>query len=181
MASGMNTKHKCVFFDRDGIVNRCPNPERYVLNVEAFHLLSPFVDALRVVSEKGFKAVIITNQSGVERGAMTMETLDQIHDHMHALLEKDGLGLLDVMVCTSSDDGHTHRKPNPGMLLEAAEKHGLDLAHSWMIGDQERDVVAGKRAGCAKTVLVRKTDKPTVADFHLTELSELPELLRRSL
>jgi D-glycero-D-manno-heptose 1,7-bisphosphate phosphatase len=67
------------------------------------------------------------------------------------------------------------------MLLEAAERHGLDVAHSWMIGDQERDVVAGKRAGCAKTVLVRKTEKPTVADFHLREMSELAALLRREL
>lgn len=174
-------KHKCVFFDRDGIVNRCPDPERYVLNVKAFQLLSPFVDALRVVHEKGYKAVIITNQSGVGRGAMTQETLDEIHAHMHRLLEADGLGLLDVMVCTAADDAHPHRKPNPGMLLEAAEKHGLDLAQSWMVGDQERDVVAGKRAGCGKTVLVRKTDKPTVADYHLRELSELAALLRRSL
>jgi D-glycero-D-manno-heptose 1,7-bisphosphate phosphatase len=177
----MSAKQRCVFFDRDGIVNRCPDPARYVLNVEAFHLLSPFVDALRVVLEKGYKAVIITNQSGVGRGAMTQETLDEIHAHMHRLLEADGLGLLDVMVCTATDDNHSHRKPNPGMLLEAAERHGLDLPSSWMIGDQERDVVAGKRAGCGHTVLVRKTDKPTVADFHLRELSELPDLLRKHL
>ncbi|MFH0909266.1 MAG: HAD family hydrolase [bacterium] len=172
---------KCVFFDRDGIVNRCPNPVRYVMGVDAFHLLPEFVAALRVVDARGYKAVVVTNQSGVERGAMTMETVDEIHEHLHAELEKEGLGLLDVMVCTSADDSHSHRKPNPGMLLDAAEKYGLDLAHSWMIGDQERDVVAGKRAGCGKTVLVRDTAKPTVADFHLKSMAELADLLSQHL
>jgi histidinol-phosphate phosphatase family protein len=174
-------KQKCVFFDRDGIVNREPSPDRYVMDVHTFHLLPAFIEALRVVDEKGYRAVVVTNQSGVERGALTEETVQAIHDHMHELLQQEGLGLLDVMVCTSADDAHSHRKPNPGMLLEAAERHGLDVAHSWMIGDQERDVVAGKRAGCAKTVLVRKTEKPTVADFHLREMSELAALLRREL
>ncbi len=168
---------KCVFFDRDGIVNRCPNPERYVTRLEGFHLLPEFFAALRVVDARGYKAVVVTNQSGVERGAMTMETVDQLHDHLHAELEKVGLGILDVMVCTSADDNHSHRKPNPGMLLDAAEKYGLDLAHSWMIGDQERDVVAGKRAGCGKTVLVRDTAKPTVADFHIKNMAGLADLL----
>jgi D-glycero-D-manno-heptose 1,7-bisphosphate phosphatase len=172
---------KCVFFDRDGIVNRCPNPARYVMGVESFHLLPEFIESLRVVDERHFKAVVVTNQSGVDRGALTQETIDEIHDHLHAELEKVGLGLLDVMVCTSADDNHTHRKPNPGMLLDAAAKYGLDLAQSWMIGDQERDVVAGKRAGCGRTVLVRDSEKPTVADFHLKSMSELAEFLRKNL
>ena len=172
---------KCVFFDRDGIVNRCPNPERYVSRVEGFHLLPEFVAALRVVDARGFKAVVVTNQSGVERGAITRATVDDIHEHLHSELEKVGLGLLDVMVCTSTDDNHSHRKPNPGMLVEAAGKYGIDMAQSWMIGDQERDVVAGKRAGCGHTVLVRDTAKPTVADFRLKGMAELPGFLEKRL
>ena len=119
----------CVFFDRDGIVNHPPDDtRRYVLREEEFHLLPGFTDALRVVLQKGYKAVIVTNQSGVSKGRMTQADLDRIHAKLHALLEAEGLALHDVIECTSGDDAHPNRKPNPGMLLDAARKHHLDLA-----------------------------------------------------
>ncbi len=166
----------CVFFDRDGIVNQSPGPG-YVERVEDFHLLPPFVDALRLATERGYAAVIVTNQRGVGRGLMTEETLHAIHDKLGKALAKEGLTLLDIFYCTANDNAHPHRKPNPGMLLAAAEKHDLVLAQSWMIGDNEKDVLAGQRAGC-RTILVRTDTDSTVADYCVPTMDDLVPLLK---
>lgn len=174
--------YPCVFFDRDGIVNHPPDDEkRYVLHEDEFHLLPGFTDALRVVLEKGYKAVIVTNQSGVGKGRMSQADLDRIHAKLHALLAAEGLAVHDVIECTATDDAHPNRKPNPGMLLEAARKHHLDLSRSWMIGDQEKDVIAGRRAGVAKTVKVKPLPNESDADVQLGSMTELADYLRRHL
>lgn len=174
--------HPCVFFDRDGIVNHPPDDEkRYVLHEDEFHLLPGFTDALRVVLEKGYKAVIVTNQSGVGKGRMSQADLDRIHAKLHALLAAEGLAVHDVIECTATDDAHPNRKPNPGMLFEAARKHHLDLSRSWMIGDQEKDVIAGRRAGVAKTVKVKPLPNDSAADVQLSSMTELADYLRRHL
>ncbi len=169
----------CVFFDRDGIVNVSPGPG-YVERVEDFHLMPAFVEALRVVLARGYEAVIVTNQRGVGRGLMTQETLDAIHAHLRAELAREGLSLRDIFFCTANDHAHPWRKPNPGMILEAARVRQLDLARSWMIGDSESDVVAGQRAGC-RTVLVKASEASTVADHRLQAMDDLPAFLERVL
>ena len=168
----------CVFFDRDGIVNHPPDDvRRYVLHEDDFHLLPGFVDSLRLVLSRGYKAVIVTNQAGVARGRMTQSDLDRIHEKLHRLLAAEGLALHDIYECTIYDDAHPNRKPNPGMLLDAAAKHQLDLARSWMIGDNEKDVLAGRRAGVAKTVKVRPLPTTTEADYRIDAMTDLPRLL----
>lgn len=169
----------CVFFDRDGIVNRSPGPG-YVERVEDFHLLPDFVEALRVARDRGYVAVVVTNQKGVGKGVMTQAALDEIHARMERELAAHGLHLLDVIACTATDDAHPNRKPNPGMILEAARKHDLDLSRSWMIGDNEKDVLAGQRAGC-RTILVGQIGKPTVSEFRIPAMPGLPELLQKVL
>jgi D-glycero-D-manno-heptose 1,7-bisphosphate phosphatase len=170
----------CVFFDRDGIVNRRPTLDRYVRTWEEFELIPEFVDALKVVRERGYEAVIVTNQKGISTGRMTQADVDRIHHNLRAALHTHGLHLRDVMVCSAPDDSHTHRKPNPGMLIEAARTHGLDLGRSWMVGDQEKDVEAGRRAGC-RTVLVGEPVKPTRADHQVPDMAALVPFLRKHL
>lgn len=168
----------CVFFDRDGIVNYPPDDaQRYVLHEDQFELLPGFVESLRIVLARGYKAVIVTNQAGVSRGRMTQADLDRIHAKLHRLLREQGLALHDIIECTSFDDAHPNRKPNPGMLLDAAARHQLDLARSWMIGDNEKDVTAGKRAGVHRTVKVKRSSAPTHADYRVDSMLDLPALL----
>ena len=169
----------CVFFDRDGIVNRSPGPG-YVERVEDFHLLPEFVAALRVVQRKGYEAVIITNQRGVGKGLMSQATLEAIHDYLRDQLTREGLSLRDIYFCTELDRAHPMLKPQPGMILQAARDHQLDLARSWMVGDNEKDVVAGQRAGC-RTVLVQEGAEPTVAEFRLPAMAGVAAFLEQHL
>jgi D-glycero-D-manno-heptose 1,7-bisphosphate phosphatase len=166
----------CVFFDRDGIVNESPGPG-YVERVADFHLIPDFIDALRLVTERGYAAVIITNQRGVGLGLMTAETLADIHDHLRQSVANAGLSLLDIFTCTATDNADPNRKPNPGMLLEAARKHGLDLSRSWMVGDNEKDVLAGQRAGC-RTIRVHPEAADTAADHRVDAMAALVPLLK---
>ena len=168
-----------VFFDRDGIVNRSPGPG-YVERWEDFHLLPEFVEALRIVTARGYEPVIVTNQSGVGRGLMTPEALEQIHGNLRAELARHALALRDLLVCTNPDNADPRRKPNPGMLLEAAREHGLDLARSWMIGDSESDIEAGRRAGC-HTLRVAPPAVATAADERVPDMPALVRWLQEHL
>lgn len=162
-----------VFFDRDGIVNASPGPG-YVERVADFHLLPAFPAALRLVRARGYGAVVVTNQRGVGKGLMTRAALDAIHDHLRAELAREGLALDDLLCATSVDRADPRLKPNPGMLFEAAQKFGFDLPRSWMIGDTERDIETGRRAGC-HTLLVAPPGAPTQAEARV---DDLPALVR---
>lgn len=170
---------RCVFFDRDGVVNRSPGPG-YVERWADFHLLPGFVASLRVVQEKGCQAVVVTNQRGVATGVMTLAAVEDIHRRLREQLRAAGLELLDVMLCPHDRGQCECRKPKPGMLLEAAHRHGIDLASSWMVGDQEKDVEAGRSAGC-RTVRVSPPGTETRADYRVDDMDALPELLDKVL
>ena len=170
----------CVFFDRDGIVNESP-PGGFVLAWEAFQLKPGFVEALRLARERDYAAVVVTNQSCIARGLTTAAVVEDVHDRLRAMLHREyGLGLLDILYCPSLDDADPMRKPNPGMLLEAARRHGLDLAASWMVGDQERDIEAGLRAGC-RAIRVDARDVVTEAEYRVPDMREVRNVLRRVL
>ncbi len=169
-----------VFFDRDGIINESPGPG-YVERPEDFHLIPEFLEALRIVLERGYEAVVVTNQRGIGLGRVSPETVAAIHDRMLAAVRSAGLRLTDVLVCPATTDDHPNRKPNPGMLLEAARRHHLDLSRSWMVGDSEKDIAAGRRAGCAVTVRVVPAGEATEADRRVGSVAELAGLLAREL
>jgi D-glycero-D-manno-heptose 1,7-bisphosphate phosphatase len=170
---------RCVFFDRDGVVNRVPDPERYVTSWEHFHLLPEFVDSLRVVQERGWVAVIITNQQGVGKGEYAAETVEEMHCNLRRILAEQKLELLDIFYCPHlAASGCSCRKPLPGMFHAAAAKHGLDLPASWMVGDHESDVMAGHAAGCR---CIRIGGATTAAEEQVPSMKELPALLDKLL
>ncbi|MDF7801659.1 HAD family hydrolase [Pontiellaceae bacterium B1224] len=170
----------CIFFDRDGIVNESPGPG-YVERWEDFHLMPGFVAALQVVTSKGCPAVIITNQQGVAKGLYSEDELNSMHEKMRAQLRERGLDVLDIFQCTHfASDDCACRKPKPGMIFQASEKHGLDLSSSWMIGDSEKDVEAGQAAGC-RTIRVCPITEKTKADFHVAQMEEVAPILEKEL
>ncbi|MCX6994041.1 MAG: HAD-IIIA family hydrolase [Kiritimatiellaeota bacterium] len=172
---------RCVFFDRDGIVNTSPGAERYVLCWAEFHLLPEFVEALRVVRAHGYQAVIVTNQRAVARGLVSVAVLKAMHRRLRDLLRKRySLDLLDVVYCPHDAGECECRKPAPGMLQAMARKHNLDLAASWMVGDAETDIEAGRRAGC-RTIRVNGDEATSKADWRVAAMKDLPDLLEKVL
>jgi D-glycero-D-manno-heptose 1,7-bisphosphate phosphatase len=171
---------KCVFFDRDGIVNEPPGAG-YVERWADFRLLPEFVEALRTALRHGYVAVIVTNQRGVALGRMTRETVEEIHTNLRSQLRSmHGLDVLDIFYCPHDRDECECRKPKPGMLLAAAERHGIDVASSWMVGDNEKDVEAGRAAGC-RTIFVGSGNPASGADHRVSTVGALAALFEQVL
>ena len=138
---------KCVFLDRDGVLNEAnvregkPYPPA---NISEVRIVSGAKEALQKLREAGFLLIVVTNQPDVARGTANVEGINSIN----ALLERE-LPLDAFYVCTHDDEDHCDcRKPRPGALFKAAQDYGIDLAQSFMVGDRWRDVSAGKAAGC---------------------------------
>src|SRR5688572_6714464 len=148
-----------VFFDRDGtLVEDVP----YLSDPAGIRLLPGAAPALRRLRDAGWACVLVTNQSGIGRGLITLENLHDIHAALGRQLEAAGAALDGIYYCPHapcSDDKtvieHPDRKPGPGMLQRAACELGLDLVRSWIIGDQLSDMLAGRNAGCRGGILVR--------------------------
>jgi D-glycero-D-manno-heptose 1,7-bisphosphate phosphatase len=139
-----------VFFDRDGTLiqdaDYCDDPAK----VKVFEGTA---DALRQLKSQDFKIVIVTNQSGIGRGFMTEEDYRAVEREFESQL---GSALIDVTYfCPHSpEESCACRKPEPGMLLQAAEEHQIDLRKSYFVGDKDSDMECGQRAG-TKTILVQ--------------------------
>src|SRR5207248_1764148 len=134
--------------------------------------------------QAGFACVVATNQSAVGKGMITLAELGHIHVEMLRQLRDEGAMLDGLYSCPFSPNhtqkDHPDRKPAPGMLLRAARELGLDLANSWMVGDRESDVLAGRNAGCRESILVRTGyDVSAVAGYPVED--DLPAVARRIL
>ncbi|MBN1215995.1 MAG: D-glycero-beta-D-manno-heptose 1,7-bisphosphate 7-phosphatase [Candidatus Lokiarchaeota archaeon] len=149
----MKDKRYSIFLDRDGVINKEIN---YLSNPDDFVLLEGVIDALKILKEKGYLLIVITNQAGIARGYFSEARLNQIHKKMNLILKKNKIFLDDIFFCPHHPmfTGICEcRKPNPGMIIKAKEKYNIDLKKSYIVGDTLNDIKAGKNAGC-KTVLV---------------------------
>lgn len=143
-----------IFLDRDGVINRKAPKGQYISTWREFGFLPGSVRSIATLCRAGFKIIIITNQRGVALGKVRLEDLEDIHLRIKAKLAEHGVVLTDIYFCPHDiSDDCICRKPRPGMLLQAAKEHRLDLSACWMIGDAESDIAAGKNAGC-KTVKI---------------------------
>jgi histidinol-phosphate phosphatase family protein len=161
------SKHPAVILDRDGtlIVDRV-----YLNDPEQIEYLPGVFEALRLLRDHGFKLFVATNQSGVPRGLVDVRNLDEIHARIRAKFAAEGVDLISFHSAPyMTDNDHHLRKPNPGMLLEAARWYNLDLSRSWMVGDRMSDVEAGHRAGC-RGALIGTFETPEHPDFGPPEI-----------
>jgi D-glycero-D-manno-heptose 1,7-bisphosphate phosphatase len=153
---------KAVFLDRDGVINRkAPTEDEYVTCWEEMEILPGAAEAIARLNRFGFDVIVVTNQRAVAKGLLTTAELEAIHQQMCEHLAREGAKIQGVYYCPHELEPLCDcRKPKPGMLFEAAREHDIDLAASWMIGDSEKDVEAGKRAGC-RTARVTADGKST--------------------
>jgi len=149
-----STNNKAVFFDRDGIINHRKIGD-YVSSVEEFIIIPEFFDLFREITSLGFITILVTNQQGIGKGLMSIYDLRIIHHHLQSeLLRNTGAMFDDIRFCGSlSSENDFRRKPEPGMILEAAQQWKIDLQSSFIIGDMQSDIIAGNRAG-VKTIFV---------------------------
>ncbi len=149
--------HSAVFLDRDGVINRKPPEGDYITRWEDMELLPGVVEGIALLNQANFCVIVITNQRCVAKGLISVAGLEEIHRRMTETLTRSGATLDAIYYCPHDLDASCGcRKPAPGMLLDAARSFGIDLRSSWMVGDSDIDVEAGRRAGC-KTVLLRGT------------------------
>ena len=174
---GIDTdKRRAVFLDRDGVINRTvvrdgkPYPPA---SVEELEVLPGVAAALHRLKAAGYLLIVVTNQPDVARGTQSRAMVEATHTRLATILPID-----EFRACYhDDDDACACRKPKPGMILDAARAHSVDLHASVMVGDRWRDVEAGEQAGCATVFLdrgyaERKPEKPDAVFGSLPEAAE---------
>ena len=142
-----------LFLDRDGVV---VEEVHFLRRPEDVRLVPGAAQVIAEARHQGIAVVLTTNQSGIARGLFGWQAFAAVQSRLEALLAAEEAAFDMVLACPFHPDGeppysreHPCRKPQPGMLLRAAERLGLDLGTSWVVGDRARDLEAGRRAGCA--------------------------------
>jgi D-glycero-D-manno-heptose 1,7-bisphosphate phosphatase len=169
---------RAVFLDRDGVINRAivrngrPFPPATLSELQIAEDVPGALDRLR---RAGFLLIVVTNQPDVARGTLSAEVLEGIHQRLREQLPIDHFRVC----CHDDGDGCECRKPSPGLLLDAAREHEIDLAASFMVGDRWRDIDAGRLAGC-RTVFVDygyDERRPVGFDVRATSVGEAAEAI----
>ncbi|MHC4131600.1 MAG: D-glycero-alpha-D-manno-heptose-1,7-bisphosphate 7-phosphatase [Planctomycetota bacterium] len=183
---------RAIFLDRDDTLIEDPG---YISDPDQVKLLGGVSEALSQLRSMGYKLVVTSNQSGVARGIVTEEVLCNIHERLEQLLAEQGAYLDKIFYCPYHPDGVIKkyrkesdlRKPNPGMLLKASEEMDVDLSESWVIGDSNRDIEAGLRAGC-KTILIEPPsenvglkENEIKTDFKAVNMREAVNIVKKHL
>ena len=170
---------RAVFVDRDGVLTRSltrrgrPYAPR---SLSEFEILTEAPDAVRALKDAGYLVIVVTNQKDVGTGLMGADVLAAMHERLREAVPVD-----DIFVCTCVDECRCY-KPRPGMLLDAAERWGIDLGRSYMVGDRWRDVGAGRAAGCITFFIDRHYDEPLrdKPDHTVGDIAEAAELILRA-
>lgn len=179
---------RAVFLDKDGtLIEDVP----YNVDPERIQLTQGAVEGLKLLDAAGYQLIVITNQSGVARGYFPESALVAVEVRSRQLLAEVGISLAGFYYCPHHPDGVVPelaitcscRKPEPGMLLYAAAKHGIDIQESWFIGDILNDVEAGRCAGC-RTILIDNGNEtewqlsPERSPHHIvTDLKEAAQVI----
>jgi len=144
---------KVIFLDRDGVINK---EVGYLHKIEDFEFIDGVFDACLYFQLLDYQIIIVTNQSGIERGYYSENDFHIVNNWMLGQFKGLGVDILDVFFCPHGPKSNCDcRKPKPGMFNQANKKHGINMEESWMIGDKEADIQAANAASIKNTVLVK--------------------------
>jgi len=150
--------NRAAFLDRDGVINRKAPGDGYITRWEEIDFLPGVAQAIALLNRTGFSVIVVTNQRCVAKGLVTIRELDWIHRRMCEVLADAGGTIDAVYYCPHElEPPCPCRKPRPGLLLDAAREHGIALTESWMIGDSDADIEAGRKAGCRTALVLRNS------------------------
>jgi D-glycero-D-manno-heptose 1,7-bisphosphate phosphatase len=153
-------RRPAVLLDRDGTLNT--NLPQGVTRIEEFDPIPGAFEAVGRLCRAGWPVSVVTNQSGISKGIVSRETVDEVHRLCERLASEHG-GRFDGFYVSPDlpGSGSPRRKPRPGMIAEAATEHGYDLFRSYVIGDSFRDLVAGRAAGCTPLLVLTGRGRET--------------------
>ena len=155
---------RAVFLDRDGTIIR---DRGYLKDPNGIELMPGAVETLKALCREGWKLIVISNQSGVGRGLMTVEEMNAVQTKFIRIMRSHGIEITASYLCTHApEDECDCRKPAPGSLEKAVKEHSVDMGQSWMVGDRESDILCGRSAECS-TIWFR------TPEFQVS--SELPD------
>ncbi|MEC5423949.1 HAD family hydrolase [Virgibacillus sp. C22-A2] len=164
--------NRAMFLDRDGVINEVLSDRVKFVNVpENFYLLDGVGEAIKLFNDKGFKVFVVTNQGGIGLGFMMESALHIVHNKMEEDLAAFGARIDDIAYCPHKPHAKCAcRKPKPQMIIDLAEKHDIDLAKSYMVGDREPDIEAGKEAGTTTILVGDRKESKVEADKIFPDL-----------
>ena len=170
---------KTIFLDRDGVINKEIN---YLHKKDEFEFIDGIFDACLYFQNLSYKIIIITNQSGISREYYTESDYQKVTQWMLNQFKYKNINILDIFHCPHGPDSTCDcRKPKPGMFLKAKAKHNTDMEKSWLIGDNEIDVIAANEAGIESTILVRSghriDESISKARFILDSIQQAKEVI----
>ena len=160
--SNLMQKQKAVFLDRDGVINRHIG---FLTNIDDFELIPNVPEAIKIINNLGYLAIVISNQPVIARGEVTFDELNEIHNKMETLLGQEGAYIDAIYICPHHPDKGFEgervefkvvcecRKPKPGMIYKAVREFNIEVKNSWMVGDNIIDIEAGANAKC-RSVLI---------------------------
>ncbi|MDB3879120.1 HAD family hydrolase [Amylibacter sp.] len=173
------TKNRGIFLDRDGVINQAvvengrPFPPA---SLKDMVIIPGVYEALTKLKSENWFLIVVTNQPDVARGLTSKSTVEEINQYL-----KNYLPIDEILSCFhDNSDQCLCRKPQPGLILQAAKKYGIELASSFMIGDRWRDVQAGQSAGC-KTIFIDyeyKEKRPDTYDYKVSSFKEASRIIR---
>jgi histidinol-phosphate phosphatase family protein len=172
--------NKAAFLDRDGVINRKAREGEYVTRWEEMQILPGVAQAISLLNQAGFRVIVVSNQRCVAKGLITLAELEVLHEKMCGALASGGATIDAAYYCPHEKQPACRcRKPQPGLLLDAARDHGIDLGASWMIGDSGADVDAGRKAGCKTAMLASSVGIDSGTDATAPSLLEVVRRILR--
>lgn len=170
-------KQKCIFLDRDGVLNQ--DLDGYLYRPEEMVIPDGVIEGLQQMKQAGYLLIVITNQAGIAKGLYTKEAVWQCHNHFQ---QQCGHLLDDLYYCSHHPDYDSRslmRKPGSLMLEKAMAKYDIDPNHSWMVGDRPRDMQAGRHAG-VRTIHLGTNPQESAGDQFASNFLAATQLVLRS-
>lgn len=148
---------KAIFLDRDGVINH--DPGDYTKNIDEFTILPTVLESLRILKERGFVFVLITNQGGIAKGIYGHEEVSEIHSYLKGVCEDNGTPILDIYYSPHHEitGKSLSRKPGSMMIERACARYNIDPSKSYMVGDKQRDLDCASVVG-VPGVLIKPND-----------------------
>ncbi|MGY8917851.1 MAG: D-glycero-alpha-D-manno-heptose-1,7-bisphosphate 7-phosphatase [Flavobacteriales bacterium] len=158
-------RRKAIFLDRDGIINH--DPGDYTRNISEFTILPTVLESLKILRERGFVLILITNQGGIAKGIYSHKAVDEIHEYLKNVCDKNGTPILDIYYSPHHEitGKSLSRKPGSMMIERAVARYNIDPKASWMVGDKQRDLDCASPLGVPGVLI--PTNDPLQEFLHL--------------